>query len=93
MYIILGEEQIALTLRYWRGVITLVMYPIIIADIAPYIPGGLMHFNWPRSLCNKPLYRVYHEDLPYNGYNTCEDGYNGKTENERFSLGSNMLLK
>ena len=93
MYIILGEEQIALTLWYWRGVITLVMYPIIIADIAPYIPGGLTHFNWPRSLCDKPLYRVYHEDLPYNGYNTCEDGYNGKTENEKFSLGSIMLLK
>ena len=67
MYIILGEEQIALTLWYWRGEITLAIYPIIIADIAPYIPGGLMHFNWPRSLCNKPLYRVYHKDLPYSG--------------------------
>ena len=41
MYIILGEEQIALTLWYWRGVKTLVMYPIIISDIAPKIPGGL----------------------------------------------------
>ena len=50
MYIILGEEQIALTLWYWRGVKTLVMYPIIIADIAPKIPGGLTHFNRPRSL-------------------------------------------
>ena len=48
MYIILGEEQIALTLWYWRGVKTLVMYPIIIADIAPKIPGGLTHFNWPQ---------------------------------------------
>ena len=35
MYIILGEEQIALTLWYWRGVKTPVMYLIIIADIAP----------------------------------------------------------
>ena len=37
MFIILGEEQIAL-------------YLIIIADIAPKIPGGLTHFNWPRLL-------------------------------------------
>ena len=50
MYIILGEEQIALTLWYRRGVGTLIMYPIIIADIAPRIPGSLMHFNWPRLL-------------------------------------------
>ena len=50
MYIILGEEQIALTLWYWRGVGTLIMYPIIIADIAPRIPGSLMHFNWPKLL-------------------------------------------
>ena len=50
MYIILGEEQIALTLWYRRGVGTLIMYPIIIADIAPRIPGGLMHFDWPRLL-------------------------------------------
>ena len=50
MYIILGEEQITLTLWYWRGVKTLAMYLIIIEDIAPYIPGGLMHFNWPRLL-------------------------------------------
>ena len=47
MYIIPDEEQIALTLWYQRGVRTLIMYPIIIADIAPRIPGGLMHFNWP----------------------------------------------
>ena len=50
MYIILGEEQIALTLWYQRGVGTLIMYPIIIADIAPRISGSLMHFNWPRLL-------------------------------------------
>ena len=50
MYIILGEEQIVLTRGYWKGVLTLAMYPIIIADIAPYIPCGLTHFNWPRSL-------------------------------------------
>ena len=50
MYIILGEEQIALTLWYQRGVGTLIMYPIIIADIAPRIPGGLTHFNRPRLL-------------------------------------------
>ena len=37
------------------------MYPIIIADIAPMIPGGLTHFNWPRSLRDKPQYRVYHK--------------------------------
>ena len=35
------------------------MYLIIIADIAPMIPGGLTHFNWPRLLCDKPRYRVY----------------------------------
>ena len=23
------------------------------------IPGGLMHFNWPRLLGDKPIYRVY----------------------------------
>ena len=50
MYIILGEEQIALTLWYQRGVGTLIMYPIIIVDIAPRIPGGLTHFDWPRLL-------------------------------------------
>ena len=50
MYIILGEEQIALTLWYRRGVGTLIMYLIIIADIAPMIPGSLTHFNWPRFL-------------------------------------------
>ena len=61
MYIILGEEQIALTLWYWRGVKTLVMYPIIIADIAPKIPGGLTHFNGPGRHEYKPLYRVYHK--------------------------------
>ena len=50
MYIILGDEQIALTLWYLRGVGTLIIYPIIIADIAPRIPGSLMHFNWPKLL-------------------------------------------
>ena len=40
MYIIPGVEQIALTLWYRRSGETLVMYPIIIADIAPMIPGG-----------------------------------------------------
>ena len=50
MYIIPGEEQIALILWYRRGVQTLIMYPIIIADIAPKIPSDLMHFNWPRLL-------------------------------------------
>ena len=59
MYIIMGDEQIALTLWYRRGVGTLIIYLIIIADIAPRIPGSLMHFNWPRLLCNKPTYRVY----------------------------------
>ena len=49
MYIILGDEQIALTLWYWRGVKTLMMYPIIIVDIALKIPGGLMHFTRVRS--------------------------------------------
>ena len=34
---------------------------IIIVDIAPRIPGGLMHFNWPRLLCDGPVYRVYHK--------------------------------
>ena len=47
MYIIPGVEQIALTLWYRRSGKTLVMYPIIIADIAPKIPGDLTHFNWP----------------------------------------------
>ena len=61
MYIILGEEQIALTLWYRRGVGTLIIYPIIIADIAPRIPGGLTHFNWPRLLCDRPVHRVYHK--------------------------------
>ena len=50
MYIIMGDEQIALTLWYWRGVGTLIIYPIIIADIAPRIPGSLTYFNWPRLL-------------------------------------------
>ena len=59
MYIILGDEQNALTLWYWRGAQTLIIYPIIIADIAPMIPGNLTHFHWPRLLCNKPTYRVY----------------------------------
>ena len=45
MYIIQGEEQIVLTLWYRRSELTPVMYPIIIADIDPRIPGGLMHFN------------------------------------------------
>ena len=59
MYIILGDEQITLTLWYRRGVGTLIIYLIIIADIAPRIPGSLTHFNWPRLLCNKPVHRVY----------------------------------
>ena len=50
MYKLLGEEQIALTLWYRRGVGTLIIYLIIIVDIAPRIPGSLMHFNWPRLL-------------------------------------------
>ena len=50
MYIIPDEGQITLILWYRRGVKTLIMYPIIIADIAPKIPGDLMHFNWPRLL-------------------------------------------
>ena len=37
------------------------MYSIIIADIAPKIPGDLTHFNWPRLLCDRPVYRVYHK--------------------------------
>ena len=45
MYIILGEEHVAFILWYRRGVWTLIMYSIIIADIAPRIPGDLMHFN------------------------------------------------
>ena len=36
--------------RYRRSVETLMMYLIIIADIAPMIPDSLMHFNWPRLL-------------------------------------------
>ena len=50
MYIIMGDEQIAHTLWYQRGVGTLIIYLIIIADIAPKIPGSLTHFNWPRLL-------------------------------------------
>ena len=50
MYIILGEEHVAFILWYQRGVWTLIMYSIIIADIAPRIPGDLTHFNWPRLL-------------------------------------------
>ena len=50
MYILLDDEQIALILWYQRGVQTLIMYPIIIADIAPKIPGDLTHFNSPRLL-------------------------------------------
>ena len=61
MYKIPGEEQIVLTLWYRSCELRLVMYPIIIADIAPRIPGGLTHFNWPRLLSNKPIYRVYHK--------------------------------
>ena len=50
MYIILSEEQTAPHSMVSERWIKLVMYPIIIADIAPMIPGGLTHFNWPRSL-------------------------------------------
>ena len=50
MYKLPGEEQIALTLWYRRGVGTLIIYPIIIVDIVPRIPGSLTHFNWPRLL-------------------------------------------
>ena len=50
MYILTGDEQIALTLWYLRGVGTLIIYLSIIADIAPRIPGSLTHFNWPRLL-------------------------------------------
>ena len=51
MYKITGDVQIALILWYQRSVGTLIIYPITIADIAPKIPGSLMHFNWPRLLC------------------------------------------
>ena len=50
MYIVIGEEKNVLTFWYRRGVGTIMMYLIIIADIAPMIPGGLMHFHWPRLL-------------------------------------------
>ena len=68
------------------------MYPIIIADIALKIPGGLTHFNWPRLLCDKPTYRVYHKtyhrmvEIRVKMYAT------GNTENETFLLGLIMLL-
>ena len=55
MYIIRGE----IPLWYRRGVRTLLMYPILIADIAPRIPGNLMHFHWPRLSRHKPVIRVY----------------------------------
>ena len=59
MYKITGDVQIVLTLWYRGSVGTLMIYPIIIADIAPRIPGSLTHFNWPRLLCYKLYYRVY----------------------------------
>ena len=68
MYKILGEEDIFSPL-YGVGEVdkTLVMYSIIIADIAPMTPGNLTHFNWPRLLRNKPTYRVLLQDLSYDG--------------------------
>ena len=59
MYKIMGDVQIVPTLWYRRGVGTLIIYPIIIVDIAPRIPGSLTHFNWARLLCYKLKYRVY----------------------------------
>ena len=56
MYILCGE----ISLRYRRGVGTLLMYSIIIANIAPRIPGSLTHFHWPRLLRYKPK-RVYNK--------------------------------
>ena len=93
MYIILGDEQIALTLWYWRGVKTLVMYPIIIVDIAPKIPGGLTHLIGP-GRCEISHYTGFITRPTIGWLNTCEDVRNGKTENEEtFSLGLIMLLK
>ena len=92
MYIILGEEQIALTLWYWRGVKKLVMYLIIIADIAPKIPGGLMHLIGP-GRCEISHYTGFITRPTIGWLNTCKDVHNGKMENETFSLGLIMLLK
>ena len=42
-------------------------------------PGDLTHFNWPRLLCNKPRYRVYHKTY-HKTVNTCKDACNRKTQ-------------
>ena len=68
------------------------MYLIIIADIAPKIPGGLTHFNWPRLLCDKPIYRVYHKTYHRMVKIRAKMYTTGNTENETFSLGLIMLL-
>ena len=83
---ILGEADIFSPL-YGVGEVdkTLIMYSIIIADIAPMTPGDLMHFNWPRLLRNKPTYRVYYKTYHTTVYTCMQQEY---TENSTFSLGS-----
>ena len=86
-----GDEQIVLTLWYRRSELTLVMYPIIIVDIAPKIPGSLTHFNWPRLLSDKPIYRVYHK-ITIGWLHMYATATLQNAENDTFSLGLNMLL-
>ena len=50
MYIILGAEHNALHFLVPEKCMNTANDPIIIADIAPWIPGSLTHFNWPRLL-------------------------------------------
>ena len=67
------------------------MYPIIIVDIAPMIPGGLMHFNWPRLPLDKPIYRVYQKTYHKMVTIRAKMSATGNTENDTFSLGLIML--
>ena len=61
MYIIPGAEHIALHFLVPEKCRNTANYPIIIADIAPRVPGSLTHFNWPRLLWKSQItgFRFY----------------------------------
>ena len=69
------------------------MYPIIIADIAPKIPGGLTHFNCP-GCCEISQYTGFIIRPTIRWLNTCKDVQKREIRKmEEFSLGLIMLIK